>query len=108
MGVDVDGRHLLAAAQHSDNHPELHEIDVTNPTAAPVMWDGPVGSTILDIQPGQVSGSFAWTSQTTRCTDTIAMAQTPAGTVRLVSDTTSATRAVGWLHSTRARVWTGR
>jgi hypothetical protein len=107
IGFNLDGRHLLYAAQHSDNHPELHEIDVTNPTAAPVMWDGPVGSTILDIQPGQVSGSFAWTSQTTPCIDTIAMAQTRAGTVRLVSDTTRATRAVGWLDSTRVLVAVG-
>ena len=52
IGFEVDGRHLLYAAQHSDNHAELHRIDVTDPTTAPVMWSGPVGRTNLKVDPG--------------------------------------------------------
>jgi hypothetical protein len=107
IGFDPDGRHLLYAAQHADNHPELHQIDVTNPSAAPVMWSGPVGSTITGIQPGLVSGSFAWTSEAAPCAGTTAMAHSAAGTMPLLPDAIGPTRAVGWLDETTVLVAAG-
>ncbi|HEY8988216.1 MAG TPA: hypothetical protein VIM39_04280 [Candidatus Limnocylindrales bacterium] len=107
MGFEADGKHLLYAAQHADNHPELHRIDVTDTTKAPVAWAGPVGSTIVDIQPGLTSGTAAWTTGAASCADSIAMAQTPAGTVRALPDATRPTRAVGWLGATQLLVATG-
>ena len=107
IGFEVDGRHLLYAAQHADNHAELHRIDVTDTTNAPVIWKGPVGRMILDIQPGLENGMFAWTTGTPSCADSIAMAQTPAGTVRALPDVESPTRAVGWLGTTQLLVATG-
>jgi hypothetical protein len=106
MGFDADGRHLFYAAQHADDHPELHSIDVTDLTQAPVVWDGPVGSTILDIQPGLESGTVAWTSGSS-CDDSVAMAQTPAGTMTALPDAGAPTRAVGWLGATRLLAATG-
>ena len=96
LGFDVDGRRLYYAAQHADNHADLHSIDVTDPTKAPVVWEGPTGSMILDIQPGQVTGSVAWTAGTS-CDDSVAMALTPAGPAIALPDATGPTRAVGWL-----------
>jgi len=107
MGFEADGKHLLYAAQHADNHPELHRIDVTDTTKAPVAWAGPVGSTIVDIQPGLTAGTVAWTTGGASCADSIAMAQTPAGTVRALPDATRPTRAVGWLGATQLLVATG-
>ncbi len=107
IGFEVDGRHLLYAAQHSDNHAELHRIDVTDPTTAPVMWSGPVGRTILEVEPGLKSGTFAWTTGTTSCEGSIAMARSPAGTVRALPDEARSTRAVGWLDATRLLVAAG-
>jgi hypothetical protein len=107
IGFDVDGTHLLYAAQHVDNHAELHRIDVTDTTEAPVVWSGPVDRMIMDIQPGLKSGTSAWTTGTASCTDSIAMAQTPAGTVRVLPDVDRPTRAMGWLGATQLLVATG-
>jgi hypothetical protein len=100
MGFEADGKHLLYAAQHNDNHAELHRIAVTDTTKAPVMWEGPVGPMILDVRPGLKTGTFAWTTGTS-CADSIAMAQPPAGPVRDFRDTAGPTRAVGWLSATQ-------
>jgi hypothetical protein len=107
IGFEADGKHLLYAAQHADNHAELHRIAVTDTTKAPVAWDGPVGPMVLDIKPGLKTGTFAWTTGTTACTDSIAMAHTPAGNVRAVPDEVDPTRAVGWLGATQLLVATG-
>jgi hypothetical protein len=107
IGFEADGKHLLYAAQHADNHAELHRISVTDTTKAPVVFEGPVGPTILDIRPGLKTGTFAWTSGTSACTDSVAMAQTPAGTVRALPDTGRPTRAVGWLGTTGLLVAAG-
>jgi hypothetical protein len=107
IGFDVDGKHLLYAAQHADGHPELHWIDVTDTTKAPVLWEGPAGQTILDLQPGLESGTFAWTTGTTSCEDSVAMAQTPSGTVRALPTASGPTRAVGWLSPTQLLVSAG-
>jgi hypothetical protein len=107
IGFEVDGKHLLYAAQHADNHGELHRIDVTDTTRAPVVWEGPVGRMILDIQPGFKTGTFAWTTGTTSCADSVAMAQSPAGTVRALPDVPGPTRAVGWLSATQLLVAAG-
>jgi hypothetical protein len=108
IGFDLDGRHLLYAAQHANNHAELHQIDVTNPSSAPVMWSGPVGSTIADIQPGLISGSFAFTTEAVPCLDSTAMAVTPSGAFPLLPDANAPTRAVGWLDATTVLVSAGR
>ncbi len=107
MGFEADGKHLLYAAQHADNHPELHRIDVTDTTKAPVAWAGPVGSTIIDIQPGLKAGTVAWTTGAESCADSIAMTQTATGTGRALPDATRPTRAVGWLDATKLLVATG-
>ena len=106
LGFEPDGRHLLYAAQHADNHAELHRIDVTDTKQAPVVWEGPVGPMILDIQPGLETGSFAWTSGSTACEESVAMAHTPSGTVRALPDEARPTRAVGWLDATKLLVAT--
>jgi hypothetical protein len=106
MGFEADGTHLLYAAQHADNHAELHRISVTDTTKAPVMWEGPVGRMILDVRPGLKAGTFAWTTGTS-CADSTAMAQWPAGTVQALPDATRPTRSVGWLSETQLLVATG-
>jgi hypothetical protein len=106
MGFEADGKHLLYAAQHADNHAELHRIAVTDTTKAPVLYDGPVGPTILDIRPGLTTGTFAWTTGTS-CSDSIAMAHSSAGNVRALPDEVGPTRAVGWLGGTQLLVVTG-
>ncbi len=57
IGFDVDGKHLYFGAQHADNHAEMHRLDVTDTTKGPVVWEGPVGRAILDIQPGRTKGN---------------------------------------------------
>jgi hypothetical protein len=108
LGFDLDGRHLLYAALHADDHPELHSIDVTDTKQAPVLWEGPVGWSVMDIQPGLVTGTVAWTTGPTSCADHVAMARTADGTVRALGGTGSPTRAVGWLGPTRLLVATGK
>ena len=106
IGFEVDGKHLLYAAQHDDNHADLHRIDVTDPTKAPIAWSGPVGPMILDIQPGLETGTVAWTAGTS-CEGRVAMAQSPAGTVTAIPDAGGPTRVVGWLGATQLLVATG-
>jgi hypothetical protein len=107
LGFDVDGRHLLYAAAHSDGHPELHRIDLTDTKQAPVVWEGPVGSAITAIQPGLETGTVAWTTGTTSCADSVAMAQTRARTVRAVPGATRPTSALGWVSRSQLLVATG-
>ena len=106
LGFDIDGKRLYYAAQHADNHADLHSIDVTDPTKAPVVWEGPTGSAILDIQPGQVSGSVAWTAGTS-CDDSVAMALGPAGLAIALPDAAGPTNAIGWLGESTLLVATG-
>jgi hypothetical protein len=107
IAFDVDGKHLFYAAQHADNHAELHRIDMTDLTQAPVVWSGSVGSTVLDIEPGLRRGTVAWTTETTPCQDRVAMAHTPAGTVQVLPGVAEPTQAVGWLSTTQLLVATG-
>lgn len=106
LGFDVDGRHLLYAAQHADNHAELHRIDMKDATKAQVVWEGPTGQMVLAIKPGPTTGTVAWAVGTS-CADSTAMAHAPAGTVRLLPGVTKPTRAVGWLDPTQVLVATG-
>jgi hypothetical protein len=106
IGFAVDGRHLYYAALHRDSHAELHTIDVTDTTEAPILWESPAGWTITDIQPGLLSGTVAWTTGAS-CTDRIAMAQTPSGTVRALPAVAGPTQTVGWLSATHLLVATG-
>ena len=107
MGFDVDGRHLIYAAQHAHNHAELHSIDVTDPTKAPVIWEGPVGRTIPALIVGPVTGTVAWTSQAS-CNDSVAMVRTAAGSEPAVPEATGPTRAIGWLDASHLLVAAGR
>jgi hypothetical protein len=107
IAFDVDGKHLLYAAQHGDAPAELHTIDVTDPTQAPLVWTGQAGQRILDIHPGRKSGTVAWTAATSACADSVAMAQLPSGIVRALPDVGLPTRAIGWLGTTKLLVATG-
>jgi hypothetical protein len=106
MGFDVDGVHLLYTARHADGHAELHRIDLTDPTQAPVVWQGPIGQAISDLEPGPKMGTVAWTASRT-CADTVAMVNTPAGTVPALPGATGPTRSIGWLSATRLLVAMG-
>jgi hypothetical protein len=107
IGFEADGRHLLYAAQHADNHAELHRLDVTDPSKAPVVWEGPPGETILDLLPGTSSGTVAWTTSTTSCADRVAMVKTRAGSGAALPGATGPTQAMGWLNATQLLVASG-
>jgi hypothetical protein len=107
MGFDVDGRHLIYAAQHADNHAELHSIDITDTTKAPVVWEGPVGRTIPELFPGPTSGAVAWTSSTASCEDSVAMVRTEAGSKPALPYAVGSTRAIGWLDASHLLVAAG-
>jgi hypothetical protein len=107
IGFEADGRHLLYAAQHADNHPELHRLDITDPSKAPVVWEGSAGRTILDLLPGTSTGTVAWTTSTTSCADRVAMVKTPAGTATVLPGAAGPTQAVGWLNATQVLVASG-
>jgi hypothetical protein len=107
IGFETAGTYLLYAAQHADGHAELHRIDVTAPTTAPVLWAGPIGKSILDLKPGFETGTLAWTMGTTSCADSIAMALSPSGVMHALPSVTGPTHAVGWLDMTRLLVSSG-
>jgi hypothetical protein len=106
MGFDTDGKHLVYAAQHADNHAELHRIDITAPTKAPVVWEGPVGRTIPALYPGLETGTVAWTSQAS-CDDSVAMVHTNAGSAPALPDASGPTRATGWLDASHVLIAAG-
>ena len=107
IAFDVDGRHLLYAAQHADDHADLHRIDITDPTKAPEVWSGPVGRMILDIKPGLRTGTVAWTTGTS-CDDSVAMASVAGGNGDRHPRSSGPTRAVGWLSADAAPRRDGR
>ena len=113
MGFDVDGKHLIYAAQHADNHAELHSIDITDTTKAPVVWEGPVGRTIPELFPGPTTGTVAWTTSTAStestasCEESVAMVRTEAGSKPALPDAVGSTRAIGWLDASHVLVAAG-
>jgi hypothetical protein len=107
IAFDVDGTHLLYAAQHADDQGELHLIDLTDTTRSPVVWTGRKGQRIVDIRPGRTTGTVAWTVTTTSCADTIAMTGTATGSARLLPNVARPTRALGWLDETHVLVAAG-
>jgi hypothetical protein len=108
MVFTKDGKRLLYAAQHNDDHPDLHTIDLTDTSKAPVLWRGPVGVQILDIHAGPGPRAVAF-SVGRSCGDAVAMARTasrPEG-FELLPDEDRANRAVGWLDGGRVLVAAG-
>jgi hypothetical protein len=106
MGFDVDGKHLIYAAQHADDHAELHSIDITDTTKAPVVWEGPIGRTIPTLLVGPEEGTVAWTSEAS-CADSIAMVHTDAGSQPAMPEANGPTRAIGWLDASHLLVAAG-
>ena len=107
MAFDPDGTHLVYAAQHADDHAELHIIDITDPSRAPVAWEGPVGRTIVDLVPGPKTGSVAWTTATTSCADRVAMVRTAEASAAIIPGAAGPTRVLGWLNGTTLLVGIG-
>jgi hypothetical protein len=108
IAFEVDGKHLLYTAVHAKTHALLNRIDITDTTKAPVVWAAPDGRTIVDIRPGLDYGTAAWTTETTTCTDSIAMAQVRNGdVVPALPGSTGPNRAVGWLSATELLVASG-
>ncbi|MEA2578542.1 MAG: hypothetical protein QOD78_2130, partial [Chloroflexota bacterium] len=108
IGFEVDGKHLLYAAVHDKSHALLHRIDITDTKQAPVVWAAPEGRNIVDIRPGLENGSAAWTTETTSCVDSMAMAQVRYGAVvRVLPDSVGPDRAAGWLSATQVLVASG-
>jgi hypothetical protein len=108
MAFTQDGKRLLYAAQHNDDHPDLHTIDLTDTSEAPVLWRGPVGVQILDIHAGRGPRTIAF-SVGRSCDDAVAMARTasqPEG-FELLPDEDRANRAMGWLGGGRILVAAG-
>ena len=66
-----DGRHLFYAAQHADDHPELHRLDLGS-LHIPVIWSGQPGQHIQDIRPGPELTATAFDLGTS-CGDSTAM-----------------------------------
>jgi hypothetical protein len=100
LAFSADGLALFYVAQHSDDHPDLHRIDLTDTSVAPVMWSGPVGSGILDIWAGPDQETVAFTAGKS-CADGEAMVRTadlPEG-APLLPEAAGPTRALGWLGS---------
>jgi hypothetical protein len=98
MDFTLNGKRLLYAAQHSDDHADLHTIDLTDTSKAPVLWSGPVGEQILEIHAGPGPRTAAFTVGTS-CEDSVAMARTadrPEG-LELLPDEDQPTHALGWL-----------
>jgi len=98
MDFTVNGKRLLYAAQHNDDHADLHTIDLTDTSTAPVLWSGPVGEHILEIHAGPGASTAAFTAGTS-CGDSAAMARTPNRPrgLELLPGKERPTRAVGWL-----------
>lgn len=108
MAFSQDGRTLLYAALHTDDHTDLHQIDLTDTSQAPVLWASLPGGRILDILPGDAPEVVAFTTGS-GCEDSAAMVRTgsePGGRFLLPGETRP-TRAVGWLDGTRMMVATG-
>lgn len=95
-------------AQHADDHPDLHRIDLTDTSVAPVLWSGPAGQGILDIWAGPDQETVAFTAGRS-CDNSVAMvrsADLPEG-APLLPDAAGPTRALGWLGPSTALVAAG-
>jgi hypothetical protein len=106
LAFSLDGKSLYYAAQHSDDHPELHLITLTDTSKAPVVWHGTVGQGIFDIWPGSDAKSFAFT-QGKSCEEAVGMYSTSDGASPALPDETRPTRVLGWLDETSILVAAG-
>jgi len=106
LAFSLDGESLYYAAQHSDDHPELHQITLTDTSEAPVVWHGTVGQGVLDIWPGSEVKSFAFT-QGESCEKAVAMYSTSNVASTALPDETRPTRVLGWLDETSILVAAG-
>jgi hypothetical protein len=108
MAFSQDGTRLIYAALHTDGHTDLHTIDLTDTSRAPVLYATEPGGRIQDIRPGATADLVAFTTGTS-CDDGAAMVVLPAetGADPLLPDATVPTRAVGWLDDQHVLVSAG-
>ena len=88
-----NGTQLFYSAQHSDDRPYVHVIDLTAPSEAPSIWRGEVATRVLDmaVSPDADSSDVAVTTGTS-CEDQRSIITTPDGDMDL-----GPVQVVGWL-----------
>jgi hypothetical protein len=108
MDFRSDGRVLFYAAEHADDHPELHMINLTDTRRAPVVWKGRVGEHILNLYASTAPGLVGLTTGSSCAHSTALWTPTRGGetTVALPKERRP-TSVVGWLGPTTLLVGIG-
>jgi hypothetical protein len=103
-----DGVALYYGAQLADGRPELHVLDLLDPTEAPTLWEGSAGQVVENIWPGPQPGDAAFTVGSS-CADDTAMVvnRTESEARPAVPDESRPTRVLGWLNGAAMLVAAG-
>jgi hypothetical protein len=101
-----DGIGFYYEALHAGGASVLHELSLDKPNELRALWSAPPGQRIMDIRPGPVRGSLAWTAGSS-CDHSVATLQDAGGNKLTVSNGAGATHALGWLDDRRVLVATG-
>ena len=106
MAFADDGIGFYYEALHAGGTSVLHELSLDKPNELKALWSAPPGQRIMDIHPGPIRGSLAWTAGSS-CDHSVATVQDAKGNKTTVPGGARAAHAIGWLDDRRVLVAIG-
>ncbi len=107
LDFSSDGLTLAYGAEHPNGRPAVHTIDITNPTEAPLVWEGDAGEHIQSLFEQPRTAHFVAATLGSSCSDARAVILSGGNATTAIPDEPRPTRSAGWLDRSHVLVAAG-